>query len=239
MSGLPAWLGAKVPKPTIDYEVADSVHTAPGYRSVWDDFYTCIRPADVPYDPVFEKQIHEFDPDAILCWRKQRYILPNSNKTAVYTHNVLARHVKHPKRELQMFRVEMPHNAKHPKPNELMWIWESVNVNDPNDRYLYQGGPGGYMPWDGKIVRYLRKDFLNRPVKKYLDDHMERTRARISRQEAYAAAEAEGKQREFDEFVARELAKPGDTERGYREYMQKVWGPYQRKRPYAFLRRPN
>lgn len=229
---LPSWLGKHVPKPEVSYEVADSIHTAPGYRVVGDDFYTCIRPADVPHDPVWERIVHEFDPGAIFCWRKKRFMLPNSTTIITVTHNALARYVQSPSRSLRLFHVEMPWNAKHPKPNELLWISEKCD-----DTYKFEGGPGAYMPWTGEITRYLRKDFLNKTVKELTTDLERRERAKISREEAFARDEAAYKNAQLQAFIRAQLAKPGDTEKGYRDYMRMATSRYQSKKAFAQIRR--
>lgn len=228
---LPAWLGAQVARPEVQYDVADSVQTAPGYRLVGDDFYTCIRPVDVPHDPLFEKVVKEYDPGVIFCWRKQRFILPESTETRIYTHNVLARHVKSPKRELQMFHVEMPRNARHPVPNELCIVWEKFD-----DVYFFEGGPGAYMPWTRELTSYLRKDFLNKRVKDLSHELSKRERAKISRAEGAHRREEEYRKRALQRRIQQLLAMPGDTDKGYREYMAKARGPYQPKRAYSILK---
>lgn len=203
------------------YTVADSIHTAPGWRILCDsggvsDFHTCVEPVDRPMDPVWRREVHSFDPTAIFLWRKQLYLPPGQTQPVMVCHNALGRYVPVPNRELQLFYVEMPESAKHPRPNELLWVWEKFD-----DCLMYEGGPGAYMPWDGEIVRYLRADHnVMTPVNE-LARTIARRRAERKLRELKAKLEIALAQADFDNWVNRQLGKPGDTEQGFKEYTAK------------------
>ena len=223
--------GLKRQVPTLRYTVADSVHTAPGWRIVDDDFYTCIPPVDRPVDPAIERLVHAFDPTAIFLWRKQLYLPPGKSLPVLFCHNALGRFISPPRRELQIFHVEMPPGAKHPKPNELLWVWEKFD-----ETLMFHGGPGGYMPWDGEIVRYLRRDHnLMTPateMRRIMDRRHEEEQVRSFKARAEQAAE----HAEIDAWINRQLDKPGDTQQALIEYEQKRKAGYMPVRSYSFRR---
>ncbi len=232
---LAPWIGNGVEKPQLQYAVADSIHTAPGWRILCDkwgesDFYTCIPPVDRPMDPVWVKEVHAFDPSAIFLWRKQLYLPPGEVLPVMVCHNAMGRYVACPRRELQLFHVEMPPGAKHPPPNELLWVWEKFD-----DCLMHEGGPGAYMPWDGDIVRYLRRDFIVMTPANEIDRTLTRRRAEKKLRLQKEKAEIALGRADLDAWIDRQLAKPGDNTQALREYneMRRV---KRAVRPYAFLR---
>jgi hypothetical protein len=223
---IPAWARAATP---VGYDVADSIHTAPGWRVIGEDFYTCVEPADCPLDPLFRRQVHEFDPDAVFLWRKQQYLPPGGTQPVTYTHNALARKVSHPRRELRLFYVEMPQNASHPRPNELVIVWEKVDA-----RLMHDGGPGAYMPWSGQLVDYLRRDFLRLKTPKEVSaERKVRHEARLEREER-SKVDRNLAWDDLNRWCARQLDKPGDTNRALVEYMRKAAQPRERK-PFVYV----
>lgn len=193
--------------------MADSIHTAPGWRIIDEDFYTCVRPADCPPDPVFERIVHEFDPGAIFMWRKQRYLPPGATQAVTVTHQAVGRYNPSPNRDYPLFHVEMPMHAKHARPNELVFVWERFDTC-----LMQEGGPGAYMPWDGSIVNWLRSDYnvvkSSRDILKIIATR----RAAVLRKKQNERIEFEREWAEFNRWMQKMLDRPGDTAEAYRQY---------------------
>jgi hypothetical protein len=197
--------------------IPDTVHTAPGWRVLGDDFFTCVQPVGGPiHDPAVVAAIHGFDPGAIPMWRKQRYLPPRSTQAVLVSHLAFGRHVRFPRRQLALFNVEMPPGQRqHPVPNELLMIWEFFDAT-----YWYEGGPGAVFPSDMRQFRYMRADYLKGDKKggdRFAEREAQSLAARERARES-SARENEHKQRHLDAYVARQLDMPGDTVRAFREY---------------------
>jgi hypothetical protein len=123
-------------------------------RKTWkilgDDFYTCVFPADMAIDPAALRLIHSFDPGAIPIVRKQLWKDPQGREVLV-SHWGIARYIKNPKKAALLGYVEMPRDAKHPRPNVLEWIHE---MSDPR-----KDGPAGFLPFDGWLAAYLHANY--------------------------------------------------------------------------------
>lgn len=219
---LASWVGKRIKAAEAQAEVyldaiPDTIGTAPGWRVLGDDFYTCVQPVGGPiHDTTVVKAIHGFDPGAIPMWRKQRYLPPGSNQAVLVSHLAFGRHVPFPHRQLALFNVEMPPgSSRNAVPNELLMIWEFFDAT-----YWYEGGPGAVFPSDMRQFRYMRADYL-RGDKKGGDRFAERETEKLTAREQARAARAredEYKQRRLDDYVERQLEMPGDTARAFREY---------------------
>lgn len=218
------------PAANLGYEVADSPHTAPGWRVVGEDFYTCVEPVQCPLDPKWVRQVHEFDPGAVFMWRKQQYLPPGAAQPVTVTHNALGRYVPTPRRELQLFYVEMPDRPTHQKPNELVIVWERFD-----DCYFQEGGPGAFMPWSDTLTDYLRRDYL-KDYKTVQEVHEGRRDRHLALLETRARLNDDRKRAwdDLNAWCARQLDKPGDTRAGFLDYMRKTAAPREAK-PMVFL----
>lgn len=219
---LAPWVGKRIKAAEAAAEVyldaiPDTIHTAPGWRLLGDDFYTCVQPVGGPiHDRAVVAAIHGFDPGAIPMWRKQRYLPPRSTQAVVVSHLAFGRHVPFPRRQLALFNVEMPRGkGRRDVPNELLMIWEFFD-----DTYWFEGGPGAVFPSDMRQFRYMRADYLRGDQKggdRFAEREGQKLAAREHEREA-RARESEYKQRRLDDYVARQLEMPGDTVRAFREY---------------------
>jgi len=222
---LASWVGKRIKAAEAAAEVAidaipDTIHTAPGWRLLGDDFYTCVQPVGGPvHDRAVVAAIHGFDPGAIPMWRKQRYLPPRRTQAVTVAHLAFGRHVRFPRRPLALFNVEMPLGPKpHPIPNELLMIWEFFDAT-----YWYEGGPGAVFPSDMRQFRYMRADYLKGDKKggdRFAERESKNIEARAQERDA-RAREAEYKQRRLDDYVERQLEMPGDTVRAFREYQER------------------
>lgn len=138
-----------------EIDMADSIHTAPGWRYLAPDLYTCVIPPHMAIDRATLRRIHEFDLGLIPMVRKQRYLPPNSSTPVVVAHFALGRHVKNPRNRRSGFRCEMPVRATHPRPNLLEAILEDRDL-----RMLQEGGPGGFQRFGPWLYHLLRRSFL-------------------------------------------------------------------------------
>lgn len=220
---LPSWVGERVAKAKrpVSLPVADSLHTAPGWRVVGGDFYTCVEPPDRYADRLVTKMIRSFDPGAIPIWRKQRYLMPGATVPITVTHFGIARHVKNPHAEVELFHVEMPLNADHPVPNKLECIFE---VHD--DTMMHDGGPGGFIPWDMRIYHNRREAYNETKTGKQLGkQHEAAVLEKVRRAQLQRAIDFEFRQQLLDAFVNRKLGMgpQGDSaiEQEWRAYFQR------------------
>jgi hypothetical protein len=223
---LPSWARPKTAYDTYEYTLADSPHTATGYRIVYDemgrtDHYSCVPPVDssvIPHPSVL-RAIHEFDPSLIVLWRKQRYLPPSATESSmeIHTHLALARHVRTPRRELILFNVEMPANATHPVPNELILIWEAFDK-----RFFHEGGPGGYMPPDMSLYHFLREQFNEIKSPEELSTEKEiRRREKYEHERKALGDEMAYSQKHYDAYMDKFWQLPGDHFAGFEEWKRK------------------
>ena len=216
---LPAWVG-KPPKhaPRPEYRVADSIHTASGWRVLGEDFYTCVPPVDQPVDPAIQAWVKSFAPDLIFFWRKQRVLPPGKNVPILVTHNCVGRHSRRPDRDLVVFDVEMPLGASHLPPNEILFCWEEFDKT-----YWFEGGPGGYMPWTGELVRFLEsaRPTLRHP-RRIVQERSARDQARKQAKLNFYRDQYQYIWNDINRWIANQLDKPGDTMAAWREYRRKA-----------------
>lgn len=210
---LPSWVGNQQ-EARVSYDVADSFHTAPGWRIIGDDVYTCVPPVDRAYDPAMLRWVQSFDPGAIPMWRKQRYLPPDSNREVTVTHFCIGRHVAHPRTNLTLFRVEMPRNATHPAPNELEVVFEMQD-----EQLLHHGGPGAYVRPGMFVYHFLRERYnANKKGSELAKEQLKARADRIRRDREAALAEDEYKQRRLERAFRKFIELPGCTIRAWREY---------------------
>lgn len=231
---LPNWAGRRPAGPPIQYDISDSMHTAPGWRILGSDWYTCVKPVDAPYvDEEVIKAIQAFDPSIIVLWRRQRYLRPGRTEPETFTHLALGRHVKVPTREMVLFHVEMPEDAEHEVPNELILVWEYFG----EDRYFKGGGPGGHMPCDMRLYWFLRHQFNNlRSGRTVALERERRIRDLHDRRRKQLRDELEYRQKHLDAFVMNQLDQPGDSVRGYAEYAARARAKRNEVKPRVFLK---
>lgn len=227
---VPGWLRKKADAlPALSYTPADTIASAPGWRIVQDDFYTCIAPADLPADPGVTRAIQAFCPNAIPIWRKQLYLPPGEQtRTILSVHHGIATYVPTAKVGRRLFHVEMPANAKHPQPNQLEMIFERT---DPTDF----GAPGIFLPWDNRVFLYLRAnyrddmtstvDILDQIIRRK-EEEKEKARKRSADDLSYRQKHMEKRlQRIFENM-------PSDA---WEQYQAQLQSPCKPKRPYVFM----
>lgn len=203
-------------KPT--FEIADDANSVSGWRLEGDPHYTCIPPADRTVDPGIVRQIQVVDPALVPIWRRQLYLRPLSNTPVLYTHVGLARHVRNSKRALQLHGVTLPADWVGPAPNELVLMWEFLG-----DRMMRQGGPAGWMDFDGQLLKQIQKDWvsdttnvaeaLERSARKRRD-HRRRALLAVAAEKAYRVKQLESLDRKLSEATPEE----------FRRYQAKVNG---------------
>lgn len=210
---LPSWVGQKAR--AIEYKAADSPWTAPGYRIIGRDFYTCVEPADRIADRAVLRWLRNFAPDVIPVWRKQMYKAPGSNSTFVATHLCLARHLKDPHKygRRHVPYVEMPARARHPMPNVLVKVLEDKN----HPTVLHQGGPGPYQPLTMETYHgvYHADQRTRRVVHAEEDARLAEAQ---ERQERATEDERAYREKHVTAFVNKQLGAPGDSLRGWLAY---------------------
>ena len=136
--------------------LADDFNSAPGWRKVGSDWYTCVPQVHVRVDPATLKRIHEFDPGLIPMYRKQRYLPTGAQEPVTVTHFALGRYVKEPRASHALFHVEMPEGANHPRPNMLEAVLEERDL-----LMMHHGGPGGFQAFGPWLYHVLRKAFMS------------------------------------------------------------------------------
>lgn len=229
---LPPWAGKK-PDPNLGYEIAHSPHTAPGWRIVGDDIYTCIEPAQGPYvDPDVLKAIHEFDPGAIPIWRVQVYLPPGKmgeQHLVKVAHVGIARYVRNPSAAHALMHVSMPENPTHPQPNVLEFIWE----DDTEARK--HGGPNAILPFDWKLHKYMETRVArNQSAPQMVKDWLERIREKQEREALASRAELAYRQRHLEKAVQKTLESvtPKELWQQYMELRQRR--RLSQPKPYVF-----
>lgn len=183
--------------------IPDSIATASGYRHIGDDFYTLVPPVGGPiHDTAVVRAIQAFDPGAIPIWRKQIYLPPNSKSSEMFTHLAFGRRVRFPHRALALFNVERPIGYRGEVPNELLIVWEFFD-----NRYTYEGGPGGVFPSDMRQFRFMRADYMRGDQKG--PERMAERAAQVAkwREDLVKGREDEirYRQRHLDDYVSRKL----------------------------------
>ncbi len=207
-------------------DIGDSSHTAEGWRVVGDDVYTCVPPPGYEIDQWILRRIHAFDRSVIPIWRMQAYLPPGSNQAAVFVHHGLAHYVKHPRRHLTLFGVNMPQPQRHQAPNELILIWEAFD-----ERMMREGGPGGFMRFGPELLRYLEKDYVRdtaRPVAEMMEAKERLARERKAADKMKRAAEAEYRHRALNQHVSR--VQETATEDDFHAYQARVQELARRRR---------
>lgn len=209
---LPAGIRKKLEAEREQFEVplADSFHTAPGWRILGSDFYTCVIPPHMAVDRVTLRRIHEFDPGLIPMVRKQRYLPPGSDTPVTVSHFALGRHVRNPRNRHVGFYVEMPLGAKHPRPNVLEAVLEERDL-----QMLQEGGPGKFQRFGPWLYLVLRAQFLaNKTGRQWLREQQRTREEREARERRFRADEMQyrGKGMERLHRRAAELG-PADWQR--------------------------
>lgn len=162
---LPSWLRKQsrgsLAAPPITYEVADSFHTAPGWRDVGME-YSLIPDSSYPPDSQVTRAIHSFDPGVIHLWVRWIFMSPSNTgnpQIEVFGRHAVGRYVKNPHGQVEPFRIDVPANYHGPVPNLI----ERILMGEPDSRA--RDLPGIYVPWDWKLYYDLRNDYLLASVK--------------------------------------------------------------------------
>lgn len=146
----------RVPKAVAD-KIKPHYYEIEGKNRGWrflGDLWTCIEPVDRTIDQDVLRAMRAFDPGLVPIWRKRLWLPPGAADPIMKTHHGLARHVTVATHSKALFYVEMPAGAGLP-PNQLVVLFETV------DRVvMHEGGPGGYRPFDGALLREMERDFL-------------------------------------------------------------------------------
>ncbi len=214
---LPSWVRTttKDSPVTIRYDVADSPWTAPGYRLVGRDFYTCVEPVDRIADRAVVAWLRTFCPDVVPIWRKQTYLPPGGTEAFTAVHLGIARCVRDPRGPLHVPYVEMPANARHQMPNLLVRIFEDHECTT----VLHEGGPGPYEPLDMGKYRELRADYNEtQTTDEILDERFRVADEEAERRRVFELGEWEYRRKHLDAFIKKQLEAPGDTLSAWRQY---------------------
>jgi hypothetical protein len=178
-----------------------------GWRIVGDDVYTCVPPPGYEIDPAVVRAIHEFDPGVIPIWRLQVWIRPNSEERETHVHSGIARHFPHPRYLRRPFRVTMPARAEHPVPNFLDAIFEDQTCA----QYLFEGGPGHFIPWDWATYEWCRRKYAVLTAKKF-DDLMEARRERHAKMRKDWQEEIEYRKKQIEPFLMKKASELSDAD---------------------------
>lgn len=174
------------------------------WRVCNEDWYTCIPSAGGAVDPAVLRELHTFYPGAIPMEWRQKWIPPNSYDPIVVRYHVVGVYNPTPREGHVPFYVEMPARPKHPVPNILDFVAQDDDRAD--------GGPPGYMPFDFKLVAYLRRIYNEHRTAKELGDLI---KARYERRMAMLeklAEEAEYAEGDLKRWLYKRLAQFSDVE---------------------------
>jgi len=199
--------------------IPDSIHTAPGWRILGDDFYTCVPQAHMPIDKTVLRAIHSFDPGLIPMWRKQMFLPPGSVKPMVVTHYALGRRVRDPHGAYALLRVEMPRDAKHPKPNLLEVILENQDNKE--------GGPGSHVKFNMGLYHFLRKQYTDAMTAKEINRKLEAAAKRKLEAKQKALDELAYRQKQLQPFITKMLERSNIQD--FREYQARARRGYKAK----------
>ena len=176
-----------------------------GWRLASDDVYTCVPPPGYEIDPAVLKAIHEFDPGVIPIWRIQVWHPPNTERRETFVHPGIGRYFPHPRYLRRPFYCAMPARAQHPVPNFLDAIFEDQLCA----RYLFQGGPGGWIPWDWATYYWCRAKFVQLTTKKW-DQIMEAKRARETKARRDWEEDIEYRKKQIEPYLTKKASEIPD-----------------------------
>jgi hypothetical protein len=172
-----------------------------GWRLAGDDVYTCVPPPGYEVDPAVLRAIHEFDPGVIPIWRIQVWIHPNSERRETFVHPGIGRYFSYPRYLRRQFHVTMPARVEHPVPNFLDAIFEDQKCA----RYLFEGGPGGYIPWDWATYEWCRRMYVELTTKKW-DKIMAGKRDREAKARQSWREEIEYRKKQVEPYLIKKAA---------------------------------
>ena len=178
-----------------------------GWRIVGDDVYTCVPPPGYEIDPAVLAAIHEFDLGVIPIWRIQVWIRPNSEERETSVHCGISRHFPHPRYVRKQFHVTMPARVEHPVPNFLDAIFEDQQCA----QYLFEGGPGHFIPWDWSTYYWCRAKYVELTTKKF-DELMEAKRVRQEKMRKDWLDEIEYRKKQIEPFLTKKASELSDAD---------------------------
>jgi len=170
--------------------VVPAARSRDGWRVAGDDLYTCVAPPGFEKDPAVTEAIRSFDPAIIPAWRIQLWHPPESDKVLRAVHHGIMRHYPHPRHLRQRFHVELPQGWAGPEPNFL-------DVFFDDERQTNHIGPAAYLPWDWKVYRYCRAQYVLLTVETYMK-RMEARRERLAQEREKHQEELAYRRRHFE-----------------------------------------
>lgn len=248
MAELPAWLEEATQRqlarlraleqssPVLHGEVADSFHTAPGWREVSCEL-TCVPDPEYPWDPKIVKAIWVFDPTFVPCMMRWAFAPPNDDQErVVFKRFLVARHEPNLRQGAPEFAVEMPampcQGIVFKIPNVLEFPWmKPENSEHPDAPDL----PGDFLPFDWPLVEYLQHRLmlttqgpqgaeLGRHMVRQERDRLQQVAVRIDEERAY-------RERELARYVGKKLEQASEIE--VRDHLMAV--EKRKSRPFVHL----
>ena len=200
--------------PILHRPVADSFHTAPGWRQV-EFSLSCIPDAEIPWDPRVVKAVWKFDPTFVPCVATWVFAPPGKDsERVIFKRFMLTRHEPNPRTAIVGVNITMPAmpcqglNFKKPNVLEFPLMFPS-NSDFPNEDL-----PGDYIPFDFPVVEWMKARFKASQrtpgeIAKYMiDTQRDEREARILAQQE----EQEERQNDLVRFAEKKLSNLSEVE---------------------------
>ena len=193
--------------------VADSFHTAPGWREVAFEL-TCIPNQAYPWNPEVIKAIWKFDPTLVPIWVNWVFAPPGKdNERVVFGRHVIGRHEASLRSDLEDFPCTMPsmpcQGITFKKPNVLeLVLMMPDNSQFPNVSDL----PGDFIAFDWPIVEWLRERFKASQNTQLAKDYINRQRESEEKAKQAMEDDAAYRLRDLQKFVDKKLEQVSEVE---------------------------
>ena len=206
---------ARLSAPSFQHKVADSFHTAPGWRELSFEL-TCIPNGQYPWNPEVIKAIWKFDPTLVPMWVNWAFAPPGQdNEVVVFGRHVIGRHEPLLCGEAPEFFVSMPsmpcQGLTFKKPNVL----ELVLMMPRNSQYPEAADlPGDFLAFDWPIVEWLRERFKasQKSGQDMARDYINAKREEEDRNRACREDEMAYRMRDLERYVSRKLDQVSEVE---------------------------
>lgn len=147
--------------PRLSWNVADSFHTAPGYRQLGVE-YSCILDSLYPPEREVMQAVKRIAPDLEYMWVRWILLSPSNTgnpKVEVYGRHALGRIVSDPHNTLPFLPVTLPHGmSTRRRPNKVHRIFQ--NMHDKGVT-----GLGGYLPFDWNVYYWIAETYKEATAK--------------------------------------------------------------------------
>ena len=194
--------------PKLSWNVANSFHTAPGYRQLSVE-YSCIPDSLYPPEKEVLQAVKRIAPDLEYMWVRWVMLSPSNTgnpQVEVFGRHALGRRVSDPHNTLPYLPITLPSGmTSRRKPNRIHRIFQNMYSKEPR-------GIGGYLPFDWNVYYWIAETYKEATAKDLFriyaqEPEDEKQKRDLSRQEQFGYM-----QRDIGGWVQRQLDSASELE---------------------------